>query len=172
MRAAVVGVLAVVALAACGSSSKDATDSSTTTALVSTSTTSTTAGGTNNGGATTPPATSGGGGGGGGTAPTTTAAPTGPVITSISGPPTVNVCSNAPAVTSPTQVTLKWTTTGATSVNVAIDSEGGVFASNLPPNGETTVPLPCGGDNNTYFVIALGPGGTRAVKSLTTEGRS
>jgi hypothetical protein len=51
---------------------------------------------------------------------------------------------------------------------VAIDSPGGIYDSGLPANGSLTLSAPCGGESNTYYVIAVGSGGQQATGSATT----
>jgi hypothetical protein len=124
-------------------------DESTTTSSSSTSTTSTSTSTTST---TAPPTTT--------TAPatTTTAPSTAPSVTSI----------DASEFTCPGDLTLSWTTTNATSVEVAIDNPGGVFDTG-PANGSMSVPAPCGGDSQTYFVTAIAGNGDRITQQLQVE---
>lgn len=93
-------------------------------------------------------------------APTTTAAPsTAPAVTSI----------QASDISCPDPITLSWTTTNAVSVEVAIDYVGGVFDTG-PPNGSMTVPAPCGGTTQTYFVTAIASNGDRITDQLELTG--
>lgn len=115
---------------------------------------------------------SGGGGGGGGGHPSSTTTTTSPPpqVTSVTAPSTFS-CGGMGTVPPVTQLTLSWNTTNAQSVTVAIDDPNGAYQSGLPPNGSLLVPAPCSsGDTQTYYVIAIGAGGTRATKSVTTTG--
>jgi hypothetical protein len=123
-------------------------------------------------------------GAGGGTdgAATTSAAPpaTAPPTTQLPAPPALAVssvtapavfaCSEAPEVEGSTQLTLRWTTTGAQSVTISIDSPGGTFQSGLPASGSLAVPAPCAPDSNTYYVTAIAADGSTTQRSTTTQG--
>jgi hypothetical protein len=104
------------------------------------------------------------------TAPTTTSttAP-GPQITQISAPSTY-ACSQAPNAPSSNMLTLSWATTGAVSVDIAIDNPTGVYQRNLPASGNLEVPAPCAPDSNTYYVIAKDAQGNTATRSVSTRG--
>lgn len=92
-----------------------------------------------------------------------------PSVDSVSAP-SVYACSEAPAYESGNQLTLSWTTTGAASVAIAIDSPNGVFVDGLPANGSVAVPAPCAPDSNTYYVIATDAQGRTNTRSVTTQG--
>ncbi|QGG94932.1 hypothetical protein [Actinomarinicola tropica] len=105
-------------------------------------------------------------------APTTTA----PSTTTTTAPATTTTATTPLAVTSieaseftcPGSLTLSWTTQGAVSVEVAIDTPGGVYDTG-PPEGSMEVPAPCGGDAQTYYVTALATNGDRSTQELTLE---
>jgi hypothetical protein len=68
--------------------------------------------------------------------------------------------------TCPSQLTLSWATSNATSVEVAIDHPGGLYDTG-PANGSLQVPAPCAGDTQTYYVTAIDSDGRRSTKNLT-----
>lgn len=105
------------------------------------------------------------------TTPPTTAPEPQPAVTSVTAPADF-ACSAGPYYTGSNTLTLEWTTTNAVSVSVAIDSPTGIYQSNLPANGSLELSGPCGGDTNTYYVIAVAADGTTATDSVVTTGHS
>ena len=85
----------------------------------------------------------------------TTTAPAGPSIDSL----------EASELSCPDPLTLTWTSTGATSVEVAIDTPTGVYDTG-PPDGSMEVPAPCDGDTQTYYVTAINDLGERSTEVL------
>lgn len=91
-------------------------------------------------------------------ATTTTAASTVPRVLSL----------ETSEFTCPGDLTLSWTTENAVRVEIAIDNPGGVFTEG-PPNGSTSVPAPCDGDTQTYYVTAIAANGDRNTQELTLD---
>jgi hypothetical protein len=123
-----------------------------TTASTATEETTTTAAPVTQPPATQPPATQ---------APPTPTTAAGPRVTSLSASP--SDCDGSG------QITLTWATSGATSVEVSIDSENGTFQDGLPPSGSAQFPGACFGDTQIYFVKAIAANGTSATRSITAS---
>lgn len=89
--------------------------------------------------------------------PTTVPAlPSGPQVTSLTASP----------VNCPDTVTLTWQSENATGVEISIAYPGGLYDSG-PANGSMEVPGPCGGDSQTYYVVAVAGNGDRQTRTLT-----
>jgi hypothetical protein len=56
-------------------------------------------------------------------------------------------------------VELKWTTSGATKVTLAIDGPG-IFATFANGAHDSFFPLACDGHTHTYTLVATGPNGS------------
>lgn len=94
-------------------------------------------------------------------ATTETTATTAPTSTD----PTVDSIE-ASDISCPDPITLSWTTSNAESVEVSIDDPNGLYDTG-PANGSMEVPAPCGADTQTYYVTAIGSGGTTATDEIT-----
>jgi hypothetical protein len=78
-----------------------------------------------------------------------------------------NYTGNSPVqCNAPTQVELKWTTSGAAAVTMSYDN--GVIANY--PNGahDVLLPLDCDGKSHTYTLKATAPG-VSATRSITVD---
>ena len=91
----------------------------------------------------------------------TTAAPSGPEITSFTMSPNFIYCAGGDV-----DLTLSWTTLGATSVVVSIDGPGAY--NTFGPNGSETVGYSCPGPH-TYMLTAKNAGGQSVVKTATVS---
>ncbi len=140
---------AVVALAVIGAACGGGDDDS---ATDTTTTTTTTVAGQQGGGGQ-----SGGGSGSGQSGGPTGPAPT---IVSFTTPGDID-CHNG----NQQSFTASWTTTNATRVSIS----GG--ASNLPPNGETSLPFDCS-SAHTFTLTAYSDGGQTATRSVTLQPRN
>lgn len=140
----VLGVVVALLLSG-GNDSDDKAASSTSSSAVSTSTSTSTS---------APSTTS--------TTPGTTA-PGAPVIGAFTASPSPFPC------TPPTggQITLTWSTSNATGVNVSIDGPG-VFAS-YGPQGQQAVPFAGCSSAHTYTLTAKGSGGQQVQQTITVQ---
>jgi hypothetical protein len=143
----VIGLLVLVA--ACSSDKKALPTASTTTSLATTTTTTT-------GGSvpSTTPATT--------TPPTTTGGSGSNIrVTGLKGPSSPVTCNAQTQL-----IELSWTTSGASKVELRIDSGDPYTYS----NGAHTemLPLTCDGKSHTYKLTATGPG-TTASQSITLQ---
>jgi hypothetical protein len=152
--AAIAVIVAIVAVAA-GGGDDDSAVSTDQTATTSTLAPVTNGGGSGGGGNSNGGQSSGGGGGPTGPQPTIAS------FTTLSGNQDVD-CHNGNSQ----NFSATWDTTDA--VRVAIS--GG--DSNLPPDGETSLPFECLSAPHTYTLTAYGSGGKTATRSLTLPARN
>jgi len=171
-RKLTLGLVAVLAsatvIAACGGDDGSSDASAKKATTTSRSVTTTAAATTTSGQPTTTPArvaTS--------AAPPPTQAPaSGPVITSFTASATTIACPSPTVSTSigPPTITLSWTTTNATGVDLSVDGPG-VYAS-YGPNASTSIIVPCDGNTHTYQLTAKGSSGATASQTISVSTRT
>lgn len=101
---------------------------------------------------------------------TTTAAPAVQVTSFQSTSTTPNCVTPAPDVSTSVpatvqQVTLNWSTTNATSVDISVDGPG-VYQSNVGAAGSITIPYGCPGPH-VYLLTAHGANGTAQTQQVS-----
>lgn len=144
--------VAAVLLAACSSSTKKSSDTTTTTTSTAPATTTT----------SLPSATTSTEA----TGSTTTIHATNNSV-KINSFSTVGA-SNPDECNAPTEVELKWSTSGATKVTLSIDGPG-IFSSFPPGSHDGLFPLACDGNTHSYMLTATAADGSTATKTISVS---